>query len=159
MTAYHAKYFAHELTKRCPSDSVGKLAACLTAFLPSSFILQTCPAWVQHFIHHLAPLGMAGFVFANGSMSSNQSGECDIRCALIEADLVDTAIRDSSSPQSEAKMQVLSAAKNNMVALPGQPFYSTQIPVCLWFDGKSNTLDLANDARLFDGETTLSLVA
>jgi type I restriction enzyme M protein len=67
-------------------------------------------AWVQHFIHHLAPQGMAGFVLANGSMSSNQSGEGDIRKALIEADLVDC-----------------------MVALPGQLFYSTQIPVCLWF--------------------------
>ena len=67
-------------------------------------------AWVQHFIHHLAPSGMAGFVLANGSMSSNQSGEGDIRKALIEADLVDC-----------------------MVALPGQLFYSTQIPVCLWF--------------------------
>ncbi len=67
-------------------------------------------AWVQHFIHHLAPHGMAGFVLANGSMSSNQSGEGDIRKAIIEADLVDC-----------------------MVALPGQLFYSTQIPVCLWF--------------------------
>ena len=67
-------------------------------------------AWVQHFIHHLAPNGMAGFVLANGSMSSNQSGEGDIRKAIIEADLVDC-----------------------MVALPGQLFYSTQIPVCLWF--------------------------
>jgi type I restriction enzyme M protein len=67
-------------------------------------------AWVQHFIHHLAPHGMAGFVLANGSMSSNQSGEGEIRRAIIEADLVDC-----------------------MVALPGQLFYSTQIPVCLWF--------------------------
>ncbi len=71
-------------------------------------------AWVQHFIHHLAPDGMAGFVLANGSMSSNQSGEGEIRKALIEADLVDC-----------------------MVALPGQLFYSTQIPVCLWFLTKS----------------------
>jgi type I restriction enzyme M protein len=53
---------------------------------------------------------MAGFVLANGSMSSNQSGEGEIRKAIIEADLVDC-----------------------MVALPGQLFYSTQIPVCLWF--------------------------
>ncbi|MBI4027119.1 MAG: N-6 DNA methylase, partial [Verrucomicrobia bacterium] len=67
-------------------------------------------AWVQHFIHHLAPTGLAGFVLANGSMSSNQSGEGEIRKAIIEADLVDC-----------------------MVALPGQLFYSTQIPVCLWF--------------------------
>jgi len=67
-------------------------------------------AWVQHFVHHLAPHGTAGFVLANGSMSSNQSGEGDIRRALVEADLVEC-----------------------MVALPGQLFYSTQIPVCLWF--------------------------
>jgi type I restriction enzyme M protein len=67
-------------------------------------------AWVQHFIHHLAPHGLAGFVLANGSMSSNQSNEGEIRKAIIEADLVDC-----------------------MVALPGQLFYSTQIPVCLWF--------------------------
>jgi type I restriction enzyme M protein len=71
-------------------------------------------AWVQHFIHHLAPQGMAGFVLANGSMSSNQSGEGDIRRALIEADVVDC-----------------------MVAMPGQLFYSTQIPVCLWFLAKN----------------------
>jgi type I restriction enzyme M protein len=75
-------------------------------------------AWVQHFIHHLAPQGMAGFVLANGSMSSNQSGEGEIRKALIEADLVDC-----------------------MVALPGQLFYSTQIPVCLWFLAKSKAAD------------------
>ncbi|HOF67769.1 MAG TPA: class I SAM-dependent DNA methyltransferase [Candidatus Fermentibacter daniensis] len=67
-------------------------------------------AWVQHFIHHLSPTGTAGFVLANGSMSSNQSGDGEIRKNLIEADLVDC-----------------------MVALPGQLFYSTQIPVCLWF--------------------------
>jgi type I restriction enzyme M protein len=67
-------------------------------------------AWVQHIVHHLAPAGVAGFVLANGSMSSNQSGEGEIRRSLIEADLVDC-----------------------MVALPGQLFYSTQIPACLWF--------------------------
>lgn len=67
-------------------------------------------AWVQHFIHHLAPTGLAGFVLANGSMSSNQSGEGEIRKAIVEADQVDC-----------------------MIALPGQLFYSTQIPVCLWF--------------------------
>jgi type I restriction enzyme M protein len=67
-------------------------------------------AWVQHFVHHLSPRGIAGFVLANGSMSSSQSGEGEIRKALIEADLVDC-----------------------MVALPPQLFYSTQIPACLWF--------------------------
>ena len=81
-------------------------------------------AWVQHFIHHLAPQGMAGFVLANGSMSSNQSGEGDIRRALIEADLVDC-----------------------MVALPGQLFYSTQIPVCLWFLAKSKAADAKRGFR------------
>jgi type I restriction enzyme M protein len=65
--------------------------------------------WVQHFIHHLSPTGHAGFVLANGSMSSNQSGEGDIRKAMVEADLVEC-----------------------MVTLPGQLFYATQIPVCLW---------------------------
>jgi len=67
-------------------------------------------AWVQHFIHHLSPKGMAGFVLANGSMSSNTSGEGEIRKNIIQADLVDC-----------------------MVAMPGQLFYSTPIPVCLWF--------------------------
>ena len=80
----------------------------------SAFVISY--AWVQHFIHHLAPQGMAGFVLANRSMSSNQSGEGDIRRALIEADLVDC-----------------------MVALPGQLFYSTQIPVCLWFLAKNKS--------------------
>ena len=67
-------------------------------------------AWLQHIIHHLKPTGTAGVVLANGSMSSNQSGEGDIRQKLIDADLVDC-----------------------MVALPGQLFYSTPIPSCLWF--------------------------
>jgi type I restriction enzyme M protein len=77
-------------------------------------------AWVQHFIHHLAPHGMAGFVLANGPAdagSSTQSGEGDPAQrdrAPVEADLVDC-----------------------MVALPGQLFYSTQIPVCLWFLSKN----------------------
>jgi type I restriction enzyme M protein len=67
-------------------------------------------AWVQHFISHLAPNGISGFVLANGSMSSSQSGEAEIRKAIVEADFVDCVI-----------------------ALPGQLFYTTQIPVCLWF--------------------------
>ncbi|WP_292594988.1 type I restriction-modification system subunit M [Mesotoga sp. UBA5847] len=67
-------------------------------------------AWIQHFIHHLSPTGVAGFVMANGSMSTNSSGEGEIRKNIIEADLVDC-----------------------MIALPGQLFYTTQIPVCLWF--------------------------
>jgi len=81
-------------------------------------------AWVQHFLHHLAPNGLAGFVLANGSMSSNQSGEGEIRKNMIEADLVDC-----------------------MVALPGQLFYSTQIPVCLWFLARSKKNGRFRDRR------------
>jgi type I restriction enzyme M protein len=73
-------------------------------------------AWVQHFTYHLSPNGTAGFVLANGSMSSNTSGEGEIRKAIIEDDLVDC-----------------------MVALPGQLFYSTSIPVCLWFLSRNKT--------------------
>ena len=67
-------------------------------------------AWLQHIHHHLAPNGTAGVVLANGSMSTATSGEGDIRRALVDADAVDC-----------------------MIALPGQLFYSTQIPACLWF--------------------------
>jgi len=84
-------------------------------------------AWVQHFIYHLAPSGIAGFVLANGSMSSNQSGEGEIRKNIIEADLVDC-----------------------MVALPGQLFYSTQIPACLWFLARDRKNGRFRDRR---GET------
>jgi type I restriction enzyme M protein len=86
-------------------------------------------AWVQHMIHHLAPTGLAGFVLANGSMSSNQSGEGEIRKNVVEADLVDC-----------------------MVALPGQLFYSTQIPACLWFlarDKKNGRFRDRRDQVLF----------
>jgi len=90
-------------------------------------------AWIQHFIHHLAPVGVAGFVMANGSMSTQTSNEGEIRKAILEADLVDC-----------------------IVALPSQLFYTTQIPVCLWFlardkknhkhrDRRGNTLFI--DAR------------
>ena len=71
-------------------------------------------AWVQHMISKLAPAGTAGFVLANGSMSSNTNGEGEIRKRLIENDLVEC-----------------------IVTLPGQLFYSTQIPVCLWFVSKN----------------------
>jgi len=67
-------------------------------------------AWLQHILHHLGPNGTAGVVLANGSMSSTQSGEGEIRKRMIEGDVVDC-----------------------MIALPGQLFYSTQIPACLWF--------------------------
>ena len=67
-------------------------------------------AWVQHMAYHLSPRGVAGIVLANGSMSSNQLNEGEIRKNMIESDVVDC-----------------------MIALPGQLFYSTQIPACLWF--------------------------
>lgn len=84
-------------------------------------------AWVQHFIDHLAPHGYAGFVLANGSLSSQQSGEGGIRRAIIEADLVDC-----------------------IVSLPGQLFFTTQIPVCLWFLTRDKSNGLVRDQRLRD---------
>jgi type I restriction enzyme M protein len=81
-------------------------------------------AWIQHFIHHLAPNGIAGFVLANGSMSSNTSGEGEIRKSIIEADLVDC-----------------------MIALPGQLFYTTPIPACLWFISRSKKNGKFKDRR------------
>ena len=73
------------------------------------------------------PRGIAGFVLANGCMSSNQSGEGEIRKAIIEADLVDC-----------------------MVALPGQLFYATQIPVCLWFLARNKKNGRFRDRRRRD---------
>ena len=72
--------------------------------------------WMQHMIYHLAPNGVMGLVLANGSLSSNTSGEGDIRQRLIEADLVDC-----------------------IVALPTQLFYNVQIPACLWFISRKRT--------------------
>ncbi|CAN5804587.1 class I SAM-dependent DNA methyltransferase [soil metagenome] len=73
-------------------------------------------AWVQHMLHHLAPNGSMALLLANGSMSSSQSGEGDIRQKLIEADLVEC-----------------------MLALPGQLFTNTQIPACVWFLTKNKS--------------------
>ncbi len=87
-------------------------------------------AWIQHFIHHLANDGMAGFVLANGAMSSNTGNEGEIRKAIIEADLVDC-----------------------MIALPGQLFYTTPIPACLWFVTKSKKANPAKGFRDRTGET------
>jgi type I restriction enzyme M protein len=87
-------------------------------------------AWIQHFIHHLAPAGMAGFVMANGSMSTSTNDELAIRKAIIEVDLVDC-----------------------MIALPGQLFYTTQIPVCLWFLTRSKAANAARGFRERQGET------
>ena len=67
-------------------------------------------AWIQHMIYHLKPTGIAGFVLANGSLSSNSSGEGDIRKNIVEEDLIDC-----------------------IVAMPDKLFYNTGIPCCLWF--------------------------
>ncbi len=93
-------------------------------------------AWIQHFIHHLAPPngrggGIAGFVMANGSLSSNSGGEGEIRKAIIEADLVDC-----------------------IVAMPGQLFFTTGIPVCLWFISRDKTgRNIKHGGRDRRGET------
>ena len=82
-------------------------------------------AWILHMVSKLSEHGIAGFVLANGSMSTNTKGEGAIRQKLIENDLVDC-----------------------MIALPGQLFYTTQIPVCLWF--------IAKDKKGFMGEGSSS---
>ena len=89
-------------------------------------------AWVQHIVHHLAPTGTAGVVLANGSMSSTQNSEGDIRRALIEG------VNDAPG------------VVDCMVALPGQLFYSTQIPVCLWFLARDRSNGLARSDQLRD---------
>jgi type I restriction enzyme M protein len=83
--------------------------------------------WLQHILHHLAPTGTAGVVLANGSMSSTQSGEGEIRKAMIEGEVIDC-----------------------MIALPGQLFYSTQIPVCLWFLARDKSNGISRDKKLRD---------
>jgi type I restriction enzyme M protein len=84
-------------------------------------------AWIQHFIHHLTPDGRAGFVMANGSLTSNTRGEGEVRRKIVEADLVDC-----------------------VVALPGQLFFTTGIPVCLWFVDRNKASSGERDRR---GET------
>ena len=73
-------------------------------------------AWLQHILWKLRPGGQAGVILANGSMSSNQSGEGQIREAMVRGDVVEV-----------------------MVALPGQLFFNTQIPACIWFLCKDKT--------------------
>ncbi len=87
-------------------------------------------AWILHFLHHLAPHGTAGFVLANGSLTSNTSGEGDIRRAIIEADMVDC-----------------------IIALPGQLFYTTGIPACLWFLTRNKGADKERGFRARHGES------
>ena len=86
--------------------------------------------WILHMLSKLSSNGTAGFVLANGSMSSNTSGEGEIRAQMIENDLIDC-----------------------MIALPGQLFYTTQIPVCLWFMTKSKAAVPAKGYRNRQGET------
>lgn len=89
-------------------------------------------AWVQHIVHHLSPSGVAGVVLANGSMSSTQNSEGEIRRALIEGANGAPGVVDC------------------MVALPGQLFYSTQIPVCLWFLARDKSNGVARNTKLRD---------
>src|SRR5699024_1054174 len=97
-------------------------------------------AWIQHMLSKLAPTGTAGFVLANGSMSTNSSQEFEIRKNLIENDLVEC-----------------------IVTLPGQLFYSTQIPVCLWFVTKNKAKNGKNERRgevlFIDARTIGSMVS
>ncbi len=81
-------------------------------------------AWVQHFIHHLSPTGVAGFLLANGSLSSNTSGEGEIRKTIVEADLVDC-----------------------IIAMPSKLFYNTMIPVSIWFVSKDRKDNKFRDRR------------
>lgn len=89
-------------------------------------------AWIQHIVHHLSPSGVAGVVLANGSMSSTQSGEDTIRRALIEG------------------VNGASGVVDCMIALPGQLFYSTQIPVCLWFLARDRSNGVVKSDKLRD---------
>jgi len=87
-------------------------------------------AWLQHMLWKLRPGGQAGIVLANGSMSSNTSGEGEIRESMIKGDVVEV-----------------------MVALPGQLFLNTQIPVCLWFltnNKTTNGRDRTNETLFID---------
>lgn len=92
-------------------------------------------AWLSHVHHHLASAGVAGVVLANGSMSSMQSGEGDIRRAMVEADAVDA-----------------------LVALPGQLFFGTQIPACLWILAKDKSNGIARDQRLRDRRSEMLFI-
>jgi type I restriction enzyme M protein len=81
-------------------------------------------AWIQHFLFHVAPKGRAGFVMANGSLTTTTSGEGKIRENIVRADLVDC-----------------------IVALPAQLFYTTGIPVCLWFLDRDKASSSERDRR------------
>lgn len=97
-------------------------------------------AWLQHIIYHLDPAGYAGVVLANGSLSSQQSGEGDIRRALIEGTTVGDGGQQIHYP----------GLVDCIVALPGQLFSTTQIPVCLWFLTRDKSNGLSRDKKLRD---------
>ncbi|TGD63410.1 SAM-dependent DNA methyltransferase [Tabrizicola sp. WMC-M-20] len=97
-------------------------------------------AWLQHIVYHLAPDGYAGVVLANGSLSSQQSGEGDIRRALIEGITVSEDGRQVHYP----------GLVDCIVTLPGQLFSTTQIPVCLWFLTRDKSNGLSRDKKLRD---------
>lgn len=97
-------------------------------------------AWLQHIVYHLAPDGYAGVVLANGSLSSQQSGEGEIRRALIEGLTV----------REEGKQVHYPGLVDCIVALPGQLFSTTQIPVCLWFLTRDKSNGLSRDKKLRD---------
>ena len=87
-------------------------------------------AWILHMLSKLSEDGTAGFVLANGSMSSNTSGEGEIRAKLVKDDRIEC-----------------------MIALPGQLFFTTQIPVCLWFMSKNKGANSKFGYRDRSGET------
>ena len=96
-------------------------------------------AWVQHILSHLKPTGVAGFVLSNGSISSDQSGEGQMRQRMVSADVIEC-----------------------IVTLPNQLFYGTQIPACLWFISPSKTrggaIGLANRTLFIDARSRGHLV-
>ncbi len=93
-------------------------------------------AWLQHMLHHLRPSGRAGIVLANGSMSSSQNSEGDIRAAMVQADVVEV-----------------------MVALPGQLFFNTQIPACLWFLTKTKPAQRRGQVLFIDARKLGSMIS
>ncbi|MBX3654898.1 MAG: SAM-dependent DNA methyltransferase [Ramlibacter sp.] len=93
-------------------------------------------AWLQHMLHHLKPTGRAGIVLANGSMSSSQNNEGQIRAAMVEADVVEV-----------------------MIALPGQLFFNTQIPACLWFLAKAKPAHRKGQVLFIDARKQASMIS
>lgn len=93
-------------------------------------------AWLQHMLHHLRPTGRAGIVLANGSMSSSQNSEGEIRAAMVQADVVEV-----------------------MVALPGQLFFNTQIPACLWFLTKAKPAHRKGEVLFIDARKLGSMMS